>query len=141
MRCVTEEYLLQTFDKKVMSHGRKKMTEHEARKAKHHAGGSGMLTISGTLGQTEPTAFGDTSAMGGTSLVSSGAAGAFVHGLEDEFYEVREATVVSICSLSGECQVLAQKALDFLADMFNDEIDSVGVFLLFDRNLILLPID
>ena len=38
---------------------------------------------------------------------------------------MREAAIRSICELAGTCPALAEKALDFLADMFNDEIDSV----------------
>lgn len=64
-------------------------------------------------------------------------------GLEDEFYgrhwtnaimyylhcntEVRQAAVTAICSLSQRSKALAEKALDFLADMFGDEIDAVRI--------------
>ena len=58
-------------------------------------------------------------------MMTGGACGAFVHGLEDEYYEVREAAIKAICVLCLTSTKLAMKALDFLADMFNDEIDSV----------------
>ena len=48
--------------------------------------------------------------------------GAFVHGLEDEFSQVRTAAVDSICELSLKDDIFANKAVDFLVDMFNDEI-------------------
>jgi integrator complex subunit 4 len=64
------------------------------------------------------------------SFATPKACGAFVHGLEDEFYEVREASIKAICKLCLCSVPLATKALDFLADMFNDEIDSVIPFLL-----------
>jgi hypothetical protein len=36
-------------------------------------------------------------------------AGAFVHGLEDEFHQVRSATIDSICELSSTSPVFAEK--------------------------------
>jgi len=59
------------------------------------------------------------------SLMSSGACGAFVHGLEDEFLEVRSAAVESLCQLSISNNHFANMALDFMVDMFNDEIEDV----------------
>ncbi len=81
------------------------------------------------------------------SLMSAGACGAFVHGLEDEFMgacswrsraldipdlsctscvtEVRSAAVESMCQLGASCPQFAAQSLDFLVDMFNDEIQSV----------------
>lgn len=47
-------------------------------------------------------------------LSDSGAAGAFVHGLEDEFFEVRMAAVDSICELSLRSEHLGGKALEYL---------------------------
>ena len=57
--------------------------------------------------------------------MSSGACGAFVHGLEDEFLEVRTAAVDSLCELAYQNAPFAVLSLDFLADMMNDEIESV----------------
>lgn len=57
--------------------------------------------------------------------MSSGACGAFVHGLEDEFLEVRTAAVDSLCELAYCNAPFAVLSLDFLADMMNDEIESV----------------
>ena len=58
-------------------------------------------------------------------LVNSGSCGAFVLGLEDEFYEVRNNSIDAMCELSLSCEVFAKESLDFLTDMLNDEIDSV----------------
>eukprot|EP00039_Didymoeca_costata_P010875 m.147785 g.147785 ORF g.147785 m.147785 type:complete len:935 (+) comp14991_c0_seq4:316-3120(+) len=113
MHGVKEELLLQTFEKKIMSHLRRKITEHEILKAQ-------------VKGNSSYKAFGDMD-VENVSLISSGACGAFVHGLEDEFYEVRQAAVTAICSLSQRSKALAEKALDFLADMFGDEIDAVRI--------------
>lgn len=57
--------------------------------------------------------------------MSSGACGAFVHGLEDEYYEVRTAAVESICELSLNNAEFAVVSLDFLVDMLSDEIEDV----------------
>jgi integrator complex subunit 4 len=61
--------------------------------------------------------------------LESMAAGAFVHAVEDEYYQVREAAIESMCRLSVEsgCPAFAERALDFLTDMLNDQIDSVRV--------------
>ena len=59
------------------------------------------------------------------NLMSSGACGAFVHGLEDEFLEVRTAAVDSLCELANQSPSFAFTSLDFLVDMFNDEIETV----------------
>lgn len=80
------------------------------------------------------------------SLVSTGASGAYLHGLEDEFLgnsincsfksiisyyfmfintEVRIATISSMCSLATRHSEFAVVAMEFLVDMFNDEIEEV----------------
>lgn len=62
-----------------------------------------------------------------SKLIDSGANGAFVHGLEDEFKEVRDAALSSICELSHKSRTFALKSTEFFVDMFNDEIDVVRV--------------
>ena len=59
------------------------------------------------------------------NLMSFGACGAFIHGLEDELSCVRTAAVESLTALSIRNARLAAMALDFLVDMFNDEIEAV----------------
>ncbi|KAM3721144.1 Integrator complex subunit [Dirofilaria immitis] len=59
------------------------------------------------------------------SIISSGACGAFVTALEDEFMIVRQAGVYSLGQLAADRPFLAAAALDHLADMFNDEIEQV----------------
>ncbi|XP_068649306.1 protein SIEL isoform X2 [Aristolochia californica] len=54
------------------------------------------------------------------SLVSS-AAGAFIHGLEDEFYEVRSAACASLGKLTIFSTKFATEALKFLVDMLSDD--------------------
>ncbi|KAJ8680914.1 hypothetical protein QAD02_016701 [Eretmocerus hayati] len=53
--------------------------------------------------------------------------GAFIHGLEDEFLEVRTAAVESLCALSLERPSVARISLEFMVDMFNDEIQDVRI--------------
>lgn len=57
--------------------------------------------------------------------MSSGACGAFVHGLEDEYLEVRMPALDSLCKLANQNPRFAHLCLDFLVDMLNDEIESV----------------
>lgn len=57
----------------------------------------------------------------------SQACGAFIHGLEDEYLEVRTAAVEALCNLSLEQPSIARITLDFMVDMFNDEIQDVRI--------------
>ncbi|KAJ8310897.1 hypothetical protein KUTeg_012762 [Tegillarca granosa] len=59
------------------------------------------------------------------SLMNIGACGAFVHGTEDEFLEVRNAALDSLCELAVQSESFANKSQDYIIDMFNDEIESV----------------
>jgi integrator complex subunit 4 len=58
-------------------------------------------------------------------LITFGSCGAFIHGLEDEYLEVRKEAVDSLCELAANRPELAAKSIDFLVDMFNDEIEIV----------------
>ncbi|KAF9571607.1 Integrator complex subunit 4 [Mortierella alpina] len=58
-------------------------------------------------------------------LLDSGACGAFVHGLEDEYQDVRNAAINSICELCLHNPEFSLLALDYMVDMFMDEIDYV----------------
>eukprot|EP00667_Euglena_gracilis_P015817 EG_transcript_16477 len=57
----------------------------------------------------------------------SWATGAFVQAMEDEFQEVRQAAIASVCTLSTQHKTFQSIAVDFLIDMFNDEIDCVRI--------------
>lgn len=51
--------------------------------------------------------------------------GAFVFGLEDERKDVRMASLESICHLSKLQPEFAEKSVDHIVDMFNDEIEEI----------------
>ncbi|TVU47490.1 hypothetical protein EJB05_07093 [Eragrostis curvula] len=53
------------------------------------------------------------------------AAGIFAHGIEDEFYQVRTAACKSMGALAKFSTQYAQKALDMLMDMMNDDTEAV----------------
>ncbi|CAD6184852.1 unnamed protein product [Caenorhabditis auriculariae] len=59
------------------------------------------------------------------SIIPHGACGAFVTALEDEFMDVRKAAVYSLGTLAASRPPFAISALEYLADMFNDEIAEV----------------
>lgn len=119
MTQVSPEFLNQTLDKKLMSNMRKKSTAHEMAWKNLTSGewSSGKKWM-----DDKPQEVIDADQI---NLMSSGACGAFVHGLEDEFLEVRQATVDAICALSLNNPDFAVLCLDFLVDMFNDEIEEV----------------
>ncbi|KAJ8734961.1 hypothetical protein PYW08_014211 [Mythimna loreyi] len=118
-RAVSDRFLLQTLDKQLMSNMKKKRTAHErgAELVRSGAWASGRRWADDAPGQLLHSAT--------VQLLPGGAAGAFVHGLEDELMEVRTAAVDAVCQLSMENAVFATTSLDFLVDMFNDEIEDV----------------
>ncbi|XP_053564658.1 integrator complex subunit 4 isoform X2 [Bombina bombina] len=119
MQQVSAQFLEQTLDKKLMSDLRRKRTAHERAKELYN---SGEFSSGRKWGDDAPREELDT---GAVNLIESGACGAFVHGLEDEMYEVRIAAVESLCQLARSSLPFAEKCLDFLVDMFNDEIEEV----------------
>ncbi|KAH0625244.1 hypothetical protein JD844_033607 [Phrynosoma platyrhinos] len=114
---VSSHFLEQTLDKKLMSDLRRKRTAHERAKELYS---SGEFSSGRKWGDDAPKEEVDT---GAVNLIESGACGAFVHGLEDEMYEVRIAAVEALCMLAQSSPSFAEKCLDFLVDMFNDEIE------------------
>lgn len=119
MTLVSYEFLQQTLDKKLMSNLRKKRSLHE-RNLTHFT--SGEWSSGKKWADDAPKEYVKAQDV---SLMESGACGALVHGLEDEFLEVRTATVDTLCRLSIDHPKFAILSLDFLVDMFNDEIESV----------------
>ncbi|KAJ2151190.1 hypothetical protein J3F82_003508 [Coemansia sp. RSA 637] len=110
-RRVSPQYLEQTFSKQVMSN---------------------LRSVPRSLGYgrnrgLHSSKFHQRETVDELRLLDSGAAGAFVHGLEDEYQEVRDAAIESILELSSESPVFASRAVDFLVDMFNDSSDRVRV--------------
>lgn len=119
MTSVSSKFLHQTLDKKLFSNMRKKRSAHE--RAWENVT-SGEWASGKKWADDAPREAIDADQI---NLMSSGACGAFVHGLEDEFLEVRTASVEAICALSLNDYMFANQALDFLVDMFNDEIEDV----------------
>lgn len=119
LKGVSETLLLQTFDKKLMSHLRLRKSAHDTLKEKH--GIVKQTTYNNSVAPQGDLAIQD------VSIMSAGACGAFIHGLEDEIHEVRLATLNAIRALAINFHPLASKALDFLVDMFNDEIERVRI--------------
>lgn len=116
---VSPHFLEQTLDKKLMSDLRRKHTAHERAKELF---ASGEFSSGRKWADDAPKEKLDTNTV---NLIASGACGAFVHGLEDEMFEVRIAAVEALCQLARSSPSFAEKCLDFLVDMFNDEIEEV----------------
>ncbi|KAJ2703225.1 hypothetical protein FB645_003978 [Coemansia sp. IMI 203386] len=119
---VDSKFLSQTFSKQVMSHLRRFVPRGGTR---GYAGRNRGVRGNHSRGFI-PTPKGDADVESDEfRLLDSGAAGAFVHGLEDEYQEVRDAAIESITELSIGSASFAAKAVDFLVDMFNDSSDRV----------------
>ncbi|KAJ2414719.1 hypothetical protein GGI10_002194 [Coemansia sp. RSA 2530] len=117
-RDVKHSFLSQTFSKQVMSNLRRFVPRGQRGKSNKGRGPPKASSI--------PTPQGDAEVDSDEfKLLDSGAAGAFVHGLEDEYQEVRDAAIESITELSIGSTEFAAKAVDFLVDMFNDSSDRV----------------
>nr|CAD7458357.1 unnamed protein product [Timema tahoe] len=121
MTLVSPKFLHQTLDKKLMSNMRKKRSAHERA---WESITSGEWASGKNWSDDAPREVIDADSV---SLMGSGSCGAFVHGLEDEFLEVRYASVESVCQLSLDNPQFAHMSLDFLVDMFNDEIEDVRI--------------
>ena len=119
MTMVGNEFLHQTLDKKLMSNLRRKKSLHERYTELYE---SGEWATGKKWADDAPKEQVNTDTV---SLMASGACGALVHGLEDEFLEVRTAAVQSMCKLALKNVPFAVTSLDFLVDMFNDEIENV----------------
>ncbi|KAJ1918792.1 hypothetical protein H4219_002411 [Mycoemilia scoparia] len=116
------KFLLQTLSKQVMSN-----LKRYAPKGRREANKPGSKSKGkGGKGSSIPTPSGDADVeLESIRLLDSGAAGAFVHGLEDEYQEVRDAAIESITELSIRSSEFGEKTVDFLVDMFNDSSDIV----------------
>ncbi|KAF9904274.1 Integrator complex subunit 4 [Linnemannia zychae] len=117
-RKVNYTFLSQTFSKQIMAH----LKVDKA--AKNIASGPAQKQAQRAKLIATPEGDQDVTAQQ-VRLLDSGAAGAFVHGLEDEYRDVRNAAINSICELCLHNPEFAVLALDYLVDMFMDEIDYV----------------
>ncbi|KAI1731656.1 integrator complex subunit 4 [Ditylenchus destructor] len=113
---VSETFLHQTLDKKLMRQMRMLNDGTVSKDA-----GSKWSTGK-KLGEDIPMEKDDEESQ---SLIPTGACGGFVTALEDEFMAVRQAAVYSLGKLAANRPEFANKCIDHLADMFNDEIQQV----------------
>ncbi|CAO3690704.1 unnamed protein product [Rhizopus stolonifer] len=112
---VGSDMLQQTFSKQIMSHLKRNIPRYKQQQKKY---ASGMIPVAEGDFDVESDEF---------HILDSGACGAFIHGLEDEYQEVRYASIDSICELCMYNEELTKKAVENLVDMFNDEIDKIRV--------------
>eukprot|EP01132_Coremiostelium_polycephalum_P007935 gene7935-9761_t len=132
---VSLHYLIQTLSKEVIKWGGKKhyqighsrisrqLQQQQQQQQQQHQQQQQQQQIT-----TTPE--GDLDVIGSSesqNLLESGVIGAFIQGLEDEFYEVRSSAIDSMCELSVRNNEFAQKNIEFLVDIFNDEIESVRI--------------
>ncbi|KAI8088775.1 armadillo-type protein [Halteromyces radiatus] len=111
---VEADVLAQTFSKQIMSRLRRKIPskkDHSFKKTTSKIQASGDFNVDSEEFR----------------ILDSGACGAFIHGLEDEYQEVRNASIDSICELCMYHGSLIKQAVLCLVDMFNDEIDKVRI--------------
>ncbi|TKR92672.1 hypothetical protein L596_007282 [Steinernema carpocapsae] len=112
---VSENFLLQTLDKKIM-------IKMKIRKDGSTYSGASEWSTGKRLGEDMPAERVEEDAQ---SIISTGACGAFVTALEDEFMAVRQPAVYSLGLLAANRPNFANACIEHLADMFNDEIEEV----------------
>ncbi|ESO86380.1 hypothetical protein LOTGIDRAFT_220695 [Lottia gigantea] len=119
LHLVSSRFLEQTLDKKLMSNMRRKKSASE--RAKEHYQ-SGEWSTGQKWADDKPKEELDAESV---NLMNIGACGAFIHGLEDEFLEVRNAALDSLCELAAQSQQFSILSQDSIIDMFNDEIEMI----------------
>jgi integrator complex subunit 4 len=103
---VGSDTLNQTFSKQIMSHLKRKIPRYKMQQKKYaNSNNTNALPVAEGDIDVESNEF---------HLLDSGACGSFIHGLEDEFQEVRNAAIDSICELCMYNEQLAKKAVEFL---------------------------
>ncbi|KAK0426182.1 hypothetical protein QR680_009575 [Steinernema hermaphroditum] len=112
---VSENFLMQTLDKKIM-------VKMRLRKDGTSCSGYSEWATGKKLGEDVPAERAEEDAQ---SIISTGACGAFVTALEDEFMAVRQAAVYSLGRLAVDRPTFANACIEHLADMFNDEIEEI----------------
>jgi integrator complex subunit 4 len=118
LKKVSPCFLHQTLDKKLMSNLREKKNAHSRLEKE---------TVSSSSGFSSGKKWADDAPQESLcpeeiNLMDIGSCGAFLIGLEDEFKEVRMASLTSMTKLAKDFEDFAKESLDFLIDMFNDEI-------------------
>ncbi|KAH9491801.1 Integrator complex subunit 4 [Bulinus truncatus] len=119
LHLVSPKFLEQTLDKKIMSQLRRKRTAHERAREQY---ASGEWSSGQKWADDAPREDVDPDSV---NLLSIGACGAFIHGLEDEYLDVRNAALDSLCELASNSPQFSFLSQDSIIDMFNDEIESV----------------
>jgi integrator complex subunit 4 len=123
LRAVSARYLLQTLSKEVL---RVESGAYVRLTRRHRDGGGARIALHAADSSSSSTG-GDVEVLHDSELYESAAAGAFVHGLEDEFEAVRSAALDSLGALCLHSVTFARHALEFVVDMLNDEIDEVRI--------------
>uniref|UniRef100_A0A7E5A2F1 Integrator complex subunit 4 n=1 Tax=Panagrellus redivivus TaxID=6233 RepID=A0A7E5A2F1_PANRE len=117
---VSDKFLFQTLDKKIM----RNMKRLSDGRILGGTGGGNEWSTGKTLGEDIPAEAEEDDAQ---SIIPTGACGAFVTALEDEFQAVRLPAVYSLGRLAANRPAFANACIDHLADMFNDEIANVRI--------------
>ena len=134
MTDVSEIFLEQTLDKKLMNDMRKNSAPHfeQIRLERRGRRGKGSFQKrsggdfrSGRKWADDFPKKEGTDEAADLTLMSLGACGAFIHGLEDECLSVRLNSIESLTSLACRNPSFAHASIDFLVEMFNDEIEAV----------------
>nr|VZI34401.1 unnamed protein product [Spirometra erinaceieuropaei] len=126
---VAEETLMLTLEKTVMSDRQVKRSASD-RSAQDKTGLWGPVTTPGRRanlpkGTLAPCSGNVPSSVDSIPLLSTGCTGALINGLEDEFHEVRCATLATVRQITAYSARFASVCQDLLVDMLTDDIQAV----------------
>ncbi|BHF78543.1 Integrator complex subunit 4 [Sparganum proliferum] len=126
---VAEETLMLTLEKTVMSDRQVKRSASD-RSAQDKTGLWGPVTTPGRRanlpkGTLAPCSGNAPPSVDSIPLLSTGCTGALINGLEDEFHEVRCATLATVRQITAYSARFASVCQDLLVDMLTDDIQAV----------------
>ncbi|KAA3673831.1 integrator complex subunit 4 [Paragonimus westermani] len=116
-KSVSDDYLIQTLEKTVMS-------DRQVRQSALDRGP--LLLPTNQKNRSDPLTISNrSSSVGSAGIMSAGLSGAIISGLEDDFFEVRCATLSTVTHVASLSTRFASNCQDLLVDMLTDDIQEV----------------
>ncbi|KAF7231962.1 hypothetical protein EG68_09532 [Paragonimus skrjabini miyazakii] len=115
-KSVSDDYLIRTLEKTVMSD----------RQVRHSTLDRGPILLPTNQKRSDPlTVSNRSNSVGSVGIMSAGLSGAIISGLEDDFFEVRCATLSTVTHVASLSTRFASNCQDLLVDMLTDDIQEV----------------
>lgn len=114
---VGPDMLSQTFSKQIMSHLKRRLPRYKQQQKKY---ANGQIPVAEGDIDVESDEF---------HILDSGACGSFIHGLEDEFQEVRNAAIGNQITVCGAILMILTQIIDSICElcMYNEQLTKKAV--------------